>query len=650
MRIRRVGRAHLGRRQRASVTDDRSPGIVPAMGVLLTGQSLRKAFDHAPLFQGLSFGLDDGDRVGLIGPNGSGKSTLLRILAGLETPDEGALATRRGLRIGLVAQDETFPPGRSVLDVVADALRPHLADEHERETNASIALGRAGFADFVAPAADLSGGWQKRLALARELAREPELLLLDEPTNHLDLEGILWLEEVLRGAPFASFVVTHDRYFLDSVCTRILELSRAYPGGLFGVEGNYGRFLSRRADFLEAQDQAAQALAGKVRRDIAWLARGAKAQRCQPKGMQEAAERRQQDLAELRGRTQPAGAAGIDFTGTGRQTQKLVVAEGVDKTLGGRPLFRGLHLEITAGMRLGLIGANGSGKTTLIRVLTGEVEPDAGTIRRADRLRTVVFSQDRKGLDPDLTLREALSPGSDHVTFRDQKIHVTSWARKFLFPADQLIRRVAEMSGGERARIHIARLMLQPADLLILDEPTNDLDIAALEVLEESLEDFPGALVLVTHDRFMLERLATSILGLHGDGRARLYADLSQWEAARKGSATPARARAGSETASRKASQAPARGSAEAAPAAPATPAPKPLSWDERQELKGMEERILAAEADAQACEARINDPAVQSDPLALAAGCRALDAAQVQVSRLYDRWAELAGREPGRG
>ncbi len=602
------------------------------MAVLLACQDLTKAFDRRPLFADTSFGVDDGDRIGLIGPNGAGKSTFLKVLAGLEAPDAGTVALRRGARVAYVPQEDSFPVGATALEVVAAAVDRRV-EAHERDTRAHVTLGKAGFEDAEIPVERLSGGWRRRLSIARGLVDEPELLLLDEPTNHLDLEGILWLEDLLRSARFASVCVTHDRYFLDAVCTRIVELSRAYAGGIFRVDGDYEKFLGRRADFLDTQAQEERALAGKVRRDIQWLKRGAKAQRCQPKSIQEGAAERQAELVELRARNAPVGGAGIDFVATGRQTVKLVAAKGIGKALGGRPLFRNLDVTLSPGMRLGLIGPNGSGKTTLLRVLTGGLEPDAGTVTLADRLQVVTFTQHRADLDLDLTLREALSPGSDELFWQGRKIHVTSWARRFLFSPDRLIQRVRELSGGEQARIRISRLMQQSADVLVLDEPTNDLDIDSLEVLEESLEGFPGALVLVTHDRFMLERLATGILALDGFGGARHFADLSQWEAAGRraraleATAPPPRRTGGSREAA-----------AEAAPAAK-------LTYQEKRELETIEETILAAEAEERRLEAEAADPGIQHDYVRLGAAHKAFDAARERVRVLYQRWEDLEAR-----
>jgi ATP-binding cassette subfamily F protein uup len=503
------------------------------MPVLLSVQNLSKSFGPRLLFKGITLGLSDEQHTGLIGPNGSGKSTLLKVLAGLELADEGEIVARRQLRAGYVAQEDVFEESQTAEQCLANVIEHGHGDEHDRELAANVMLARIGFQDAQQPVSSLSGGWRKRLAIARQLIREPQLLLLDEPTNHLDLEGIVWLENLLKSAPFACLIVSHDRQFLENATNRTIELNRAYPQGFLSVDGSYSQFLQRREEFLAAQRSEQQSLAGRVRREIAWLQRGAKARTTKAKGRIQQAERMMADLADLKSRNTAQGAAGIDFFASQRKTRKLLEARDVAISRGGRMLFTGVNFVLAPGTKLGLLGPNGSGKTTLIKLLTGELEPDAGTITRAEQLKVVTFDQNRAQLDRSETLRAALSPrGGDTVTYRGDSMHITAWAKRFLFRTEQLDMYVGEMSGGEQARILIARLMLHPADVLILDEPTNDLDIPTLDVLEESLEDFPGALVLVTHDRYLLDSLSTELLALEGKGGANVYADLAQWERA----------------------------------------------------------------------------------------------------------------------
>src|SRR5882724_3286998 len=422
---------------------------------------------------------------------------------------------RNGVRVGYVPQDPVFPAGRTVDEVVIASLTG--VDEEDRPARLAHALSRAGFADGRAAVDTLSGGWKKRLAIARELAAAPDILLMDEPTNHLDVEGILWLEDLLTERSRAFLVVSHDRYFLEHVATRMLELNRAYPDGLWQAEGRYSEFLARRDEFLRGQAAYQESLANTVRREIEWLRRGAKARSTKAKGRIKEAGRLIEELEESRARG-VAATAGIDFVASQRRTRRLLVARGLTKSLGGRRLVSDLDLVVTPGTRVGLIGPNGSGKTTLLNVLAGVVRPDSGAVERAENLSMVRFEQERGGLDPTQSLRRALAPEGDAVTWQGRSIHVASWAKRFLFRSEQLEVPVGRLSGGEQARILIARLMREPADLLILDEPTNDLDIPTLEVLEESLAEFEGGVVLVTHGSFMLDRVSTTILALGGQG------------------------------------------------------------------------------------------------------------------------------------
>jgi ATP-binding cassette subfamily F protein uup len=595
------------------------------MALLVSCNSLAKSFGSRTLFENISLGISEGERLGLIGPNGAGKSTLLKILSGQLEPDSGTISVRRNARVGYVPQETEFPVGKTVAQVIAEAIDGERLDELERAGRINLTLGRGGFTDGSVRADSLSGGWGRRLAIARELARQPEVLFLDEPTNHLDLEGILWLEKQLAAAPFASVVVSHDRYFLDNVVNVMAEIDKVYPDGLFRVAGSYSDFLEKKGDFLRAQSSRQEALANIVRREMEWLRRGPKARTGKSKARIDEAGRLIKDLSDLETRSVKA-VTQIDFTGTDRRTKRLVSVEAIARQLGGRTLFRDLSFVLSPGMRLGLLGRNGTGKTTLLRLLAGEQEPDAGRIERAAALRIVYFDQAREQLDRSQTLREGLGAHGDHVIYQDRPIHVAGWAKRFLFDSTQLDRPIASLSGGEQARVLIANLMLRPADLLLLDEPTNDLDIPTLEVLEESLGEFPGALVLVTHDRFLLDRVSTLVLGLNGQGGAELFADYWQWEAAQGRAAVK-----------------PEKETPAARTVAPS--AKKKLSYLEAREWEQMESRILEAESEVAAWQAQMQAPDVVSDGLRLHECYRKLEAAEARVAELYARWAELEGK-----
>ena len=598
------------------------------MALQLNAQSVTKTFGATTLFRDVSFTVNDGDRIGLIGPNGSGKSTLLKMLSGEIDPDAGEITPRKNLRMAYVEQDSVFPEDATVRSIVEAALKRTRVPEGEWESRLRTTLGMTGINDFATVAATFSGGWRKRLAIAEALVQNPDLLLLDEPTNHLDVAGIEWLEELLANASFASVVISHDRYFLENVATQMAELNRAYPSGMLRTKGNYSEFLEVKEQFLHAQARHQDALENRVRVEKEWLRRGPKARTTKSKARIDNANKLIGELTDLNTRSRTA-SAGLDFTATGRQTKRLIELEDLSFSLDNKILFDHLKFHLTAGMRVGLVGPNGSGKTTLLRLLTGEVESTSGTIKRANQLRVTYFEQNRQ-LDGDQTLRRALAPDSDSIVYQDRVIHVASWAARFLFTGEQLNQPVSRLSGGERARVLIAQLMLQPADVLLLDEPTNDLDIPTLEILEETLLEYPGSLVLVTHDRYMLDRIANIVVGLDGEGNAASFADYAQWEIwlaeqeqAKKQTRTP-----------------------EPAASASISTSKRKLSYLEAREFATIEDRVTEAEELLSRAHAGLEDPAVVTDAPRLQAALAEHEKAQEAVDALYSRWSELVAKQ----
>ena len=619
------------------------------MPPILNAQSVTKQFGATPLFRDISLTVEDGDRIGLIGPNGAGKSTLLALLAGQVEPDSGELAVRKRARAAYVPQDSRFAPGLTIRQVLEAALTAAHVNEGEREGRLRELAGRAGFDDLSAQAASLSGGWRKRLAIVEALVGDPEVMLLDEPTNHLDLAGIEWLEELLANAPFAAVTVSHDRYFLESTSSQIVELNRVFADGLFRVKGTFSRFLEEKQMYLESQSRQQESLRNRVRTEIEWLRRGPKARTTKSKARIDTANAMIGQLAAMDART-ATSSAGIDFEASMRKSKRLVEFDNVSCEVpanldsaesnpkvenGSRLLFSDLNFILTAGMKVGLVGPNGSGKTTLLRLLRGELEPAAGSIRRAEALRLVYFSQMRE-LDENLTLRRALAPEGDGIIYQGRTVHVASWAARFLFTGEQLNQPVRNLSGGERARVLIAKLMLEPADVLLLDEPTNDLDIPTLEILEENLLDFPGALVLVTHDRYLLNRVASTVLGLDGRGRIERFADYAQWEdwlaeqdtsgqdlSRRRPDGSSSEQRAGNEPSVQLGGK-------------------KKLSYLEAREFAAIEQWVEKSDARLAAARDRVEHPEIASNATALQEALLELDAAQHENDTLYARWAEL--------
>ena len=600
------------------------------MSVLLTVAGLTKAFGSHPLFEGISCSVDSGDRIGLIGPNGAGKSTLLSILAGEIPPDEGTRSAQRGLRIGYLSQMPVFREGATIREAVLEGAAGAHAGEEDWEAGfaADEYISRLSLAtegrSAGTPVATLSGGWKKRVALARELVRKPDLLLLDEPTNHLDVDAILWLEELLARAPFATVTVTHDRVFLQRVANRILELDRRNANGLLDVRGDYATDLRVKEERLATDAQRELSLRNQLRRETEWLLRGAKARSTKQQARIQRAGALETEVGQLSERNRSQSVR-LDFQDSGKNPKRLIEAKGIGKAYGANVLFSRIDLLVTPHSRIGLLGPNGCGKSTLLRTLLGTEQPDTGEVFRAENLQPVTFEQGRESLDPDSTVARTICPEGDHVEYRGALVHIRSYLDRFLFKEEQRDMKVARLSGGEQSRLLLARLMLKKTNLLVLDEPTNDLDLATLQVLEDCLADFPGAVILVTHDRYFLDRVTNRILAFGKDEKGRgtltALAGLDQWEAwfAERKGAAPAR-RTSAKPSARK----------------------RRVGFKEQRELDGIEARVQAAEAARDALREESEHPDHASDALKLVAVLAALEEKQAEVDRLYARWAEL--------
>ncbi|MCC6931627.1 MAG: ABC-F family ATP-binding cassette domain-containing protein [Deltaproteobacteria bacterium] len=594
------------------------------MSHFLSCQAITKSYGRANLFSDLSFTLAAGDRLGILGPNGAGKSTLLKLIVGEEHPDSGEITIRRDLRIAYLAQQHTFAPEMTIEQVLSQALAKLSFDKHEWQERMAKVLGLVEISARDLIVGQLSGGWQKRLAIAAEAIKEPDIFLLDEPTNHLDLAGIQWLEKFMLRANCALVLISHDRTVLENVTTRMLEINRRFVQGYFTAEGNYSRFLEKREEHLIALARHEDSLANRVRRELEWLRRGPKARSTKASARIQEAQRLIGELNDSRSRSQRKASADIEFSSSGRKTKRLLWTDKISKSYEQKNLFHDLSIVLMPKLTVGLLGENGSGKSTLLNVLAGSVPPDQGTIEYAQNLKIVYFEQSRESLDKNKTLKQILAPDSDQVIFQGRPLHVASYASRFLFSGDQLNSQVASLSGGEQTRLLIARLMLQPADVLLLDEPTNDLDIDTLEVLEDSLEEFSGAIVLVTHDRLMLERLSHVLITLENNGSCEMYAEYSQWlEVKRKLKSVK----------SEKLS-APSKQEKQAG-----------LSSAEKHDLKQMEAKIEKAEAHLQSCQDQLESPAIASDSERLQAAYAEALVAQQIVNDLYDRWADLEHR-----
>ncbi len=604
------------------------------MAILISAHQLRKSFGTRPLFDGLTFSIESNERIGLIGPNGAGKSTLLRILAGHDDADAGDLSKSQGLIVGFLEQVPQFKPNATVMESVLEGA----GTSHDPQHRAQELLSRLSISGVQGIGPDtlvgtLSGGWKKRVALARELLCEPDLLLLDEPTNHLDLDSIQWLESFLEYAPFATLTITHDRLFLQRISNRILELDRRNPGGLLSVAGDYAHYLEVKESLMATQEIQETRLKNTLRRETEWLRQGAKARTTKQQARINRAGELKETVEELtfRNRTDQVK---LDFQGAEKNPKKLLVVRGASKSYDRKLVVPPLDLLITPKSRIGLLGPNGCGKSTLIRLLTGEEDPDVGEVIHSDLLKPIVFEQNRESLDPNETLVRTLCPRGDSVIFQGRSVHIKSYLDRFLFSGAQMEMAVGKLSGGEQSRLLIARLMLEEANLLILDEPTNDLDLATLNVLADVLRDFAGAIVLVTHDRFFLDQVTDTLLAFEQeDGEKKIisFSGLSQWEAWKK-TQNASRSKKDSTTTSKSSVEKP-------------TQKRQRLSYNEQREYDTMETTIQMVEQKLAQLTLESHEPKLTSDAVRLTEITSEMSRLQDEVDRLYARWAELESR-----
>jgi ABC transport system ATP-binding/permease protein len=622
----------------------------------------------------VSFSVEPGEKVGFIGVNGSGKTTLFRILAGEEGYESGRLAHPRGLTVGYLSQEPSFTEGDTILRAVAagkpellevlteyHAVAARLASPEpaaegmegllarqalaleriealggwDYEHRLEAVLTRLAVDGWDRRMADLSGGERKRVALGRVLVQQPELLILDEPTNHLDADTTLWLEETLLGYAGAVLLITHDRYFLDRVVTRMIEVNRA---ALVGFPGGFTEYLEAKAERQERLAEGEAKRAKLIEEELAWVKRSPAARRGKQKARINRLGRTQRVQEEQRLPDQDA--AEMPFGRPPRLGRTVLDLHGVSKAYGDQVLIEGFSTRLRGGERIGIVGPNGAGKTTLLRMIVGEESPDDGTVELGTNTRIAYFDQRRADLDPDVSLLETIS-AQDWVEVGGKRVHVRSYLNRYLFSNDIHEQKVGSLSGGERNRLLLARLLLDEANLLILDEPTNDLDLFTLQVLESELVEFAGCILVVTHDRYFLDKVATALFAFEGNGHVhrheggyesyRQRRDATAAEAAK----AEATARAGAQrTASAKKSS----GSRD-----PGVDRPRRLSFRERQELDGMEAAILDAEAERALLEAELADPAFYStSPEQVSAVTSAYEEADRRVESLYVRWEEL--------
>ena len=605
------------------------------MAILINAHELSKTYASRTLFEGITFSISGGERIGLIGPNGAGKSTLLKILAGQVDSDKGTFSIQRGLRIGFLSQIPTFTPGSTIQSSVLEGAHdPHewqtIALSEELMSKLSLTGNKGIGPDSLVE--NLSGGWKKRVALARELLKEPDLLLLDEPTNHLDVESILWLEEFLANSSFATFTITHDRLFLQKVSNRILELDRRHKDGLLSVQGDYASYLEVRQAAMASQEASELKLRNTLRRETEWLRRGAQARQTKQQARINRADDLKSSVQDLTSRNQ-VSVAKLDFHSMEKNPKKLIEAKEIKKSYQGKTVVPTLSMLISPKSRIGLLGPNGCGKSTLIRLLLGTEKPDHGTVHLADRLQVAYFEQNRDSLNTEISVLKTVCPDGDFVNFAGQPVHARSYLQRFLFNYHQMELPVARLSGGEQARLLLARLMLRPANVLVLDEPTNDLDMATLDVLQDVLTEFQGAVILVSHDRYFLDQVCTQLLAFGIDEKNRKvivpFSDLSQWETWHD---TQVKLRA------RKLPEV----EETLEPEAKASAKKRKLGYKDQRELDNMEATILAAEEKLAHLTAESAKSEIVSNSAKLMELSSEMSALQSEIERLYARWTEL--------
>lgn len=633
---------------------------------LLKFTNVSLAFGVTPLLDGVSWQIERGERVCIIGRNGTGKSSLLRIVKGEQQADDGEVWRAPALKIGELPQELPRADDRSVFDVVAAGLAgvgELLAEYHHltQDTSGELDMERlmhvqqeleardgwrlqqlveSTLSRLQLPAektlAELSGGWRRRVLLAQALVAEPDLLVLDEPTNHLDIGAIAWLEDALRGYPGAVLFITHDRAFLQALATRILELDR---GNLIDWKGDYASFLVHKEQQLAAEETANALFDKRLAQEEVWIRQGIKARRTRNEGRVRALKAMRNERSERRERQ---GKANLLLETADKSGKQVILAEHMSYAHpGGEPLIRDLTLLIQRGDRIGLLGPNGSGKTTLLKLLLGDLQPTAGRIQYGTKLEIAYFDQLRLQLEPEKTVIDNLAEGREFITINGQDRHVLSYLGDFLFSPQRARTPVKALSGGERARLLLAKLFSKPANLLVLDEPTNDLDVETLELLEEVLLSFEGTVLMVSHDRAFLDNVVTSTLVFEGEGRVQEYVGGYQDWLRQGGSPRllGVQTREDGKPAPAKAEPAPA-----AAPvAAAAAPAKRKLSYKEQRELDALPGAIETAEIELEALQTAIADPGFYQLPNEVTqAKLARMDALQAELDRLIERWAEL--------
>lgn len=599
------------------------------MSQLISAEKLSHSFAGKNLFSSVSLGVFEGDRIGLVGPNGAGKSTLLRILSHKISADNGSVTYRRGLRVAHLEQSPVLNPESNIIDTLLESQN----DAHDALAKAYELISKIGLNQFSEDARtkELSGGWKKRLALARELMKEPDVIFLDEPTNHLDVEGIIWLENFLAKSRFASITITHDRLFLQRVSNKIYDLDPQNPNFLICHNGDFSSFLETKESLLESLRSREAHLKNIYRKELDWLRRGPQARLTKQKARIERAHELADEVSTLSAKNSKKGVH-IDFEGHEKSPKKLIEVLDISKSFEDKKLFENFSQLITPKTRLGILGPNGCGKSTLIRCLLGKENVDSGKVTVFDKVQINYFEQNKETLDLNKSLLKNICPEGDYVQYRGSFVHVRSYLERFLFSPQQMDLPVSKLSGGEQSRLRIAQMMQTSSQVLVLDEPTNDLDHATLLVLEDALENFDGAVILVSHDRYFLDQVSNEIIAFNNTTHLERFASYYQWEEWAKGQIPSS----------------PSKDSESSTVKSPEPKKPVRLSYKEKHELENMESQIKNLESRLKIKEEEIASPETLSNHQKLSELSNEIEFLQTQLDTLFTRWAELEKKSSG--
>lgn len=591
------------------------------MSAIVSLSQVAKSYGPKELFTNLNLSIHEGEKVAIIGRNGCGKSTLLKLIAGLEKEDGGQITYKKGSTISYVPQLPHFPKTLSVEQVIQNKLKQSNLSEEDQLLELSLILPICGFTDYNQKVSTLSGGWLKRLSIAEAICIKPDLLLLDEPTNHMDWDTIEWLEGFLLQYEGSYATISHDRSFLNKSTNRTVEIGPAFENNHISYDVGYDEFLEKRLEYFEAQEKLASTLSNKAKRELAWLRAGVKARTTKSRSRIKEAHQLFEKLENTQSRVQSQKHNLKLSVEKGELKAKVLIkAESISKAYDSNSLFSDLDLTLSPKMRLAILGDNGSGKTTLVNILLKKMPPDSGNVFHADGLQHLYFDQHKQKLDLEKTIFEYLGEGSDHVIFKEEFVHVASYANKFLFFTDHFHLKIEQLSGGEKARLQIAKLLLNKCDVLVLDEPTNDLDIDTLDILEDTLSQLNIGIILISHDRSFIQGVCTHFLALEGNGRCHFYADLNQWLKARNKKDTPVKTKKISEKRIK----------------------PRKLSYNEKRELDAMESIILEKEGLVEELNSVLLDSKNQSNANLLHDTSIQISQLQTEIQNLYDRWQEL--------